>query len=73
MYDGPGHARQCLADFKQRHSTVRPHWALVPAEGGDPLTPYEVYPEAWPVQIPKWQSWALAAREELERMLAEVA
>ena len=30
LYDDPAHARACLAEFRTRYNTVRPHWALVP-------------------------------------------
>jgi transposase InsO family protein len=43
MYDHPQHARECLAEFRARYNERRPHWALLPAEGGDVLAPIEVY------------------------------
>jgi hypothetical protein len=43
LYDNPGHARECLEEFRQRYNERRPHWALVPETGGDPLVPVEVY------------------------------
>lgn len=70
LYDGPAHARQCLAEFHDRYNNKRPHWALIPEEGGDPLTPQEVYSQSRAVKIPKWQTWARAAQEKLEQMLA---
>jgi len=73
MYDSPAHGRQCLAEFRDRYNTLRPHWALVPEEGGDPLTPQEVYAEGRAVGIPKWQPWAVAARAKLNAMLPGVA
>jgi putative transposase len=33
LYEDPQHARACLAEFRERYNTVRPHWALVPEEG----------------------------------------
>ena len=36
-------AREKLAAFHVRYNEVRPHWALQPEEGGDPVTPQEVY------------------------------
>ena len=36
-------ARECLAEFRARYNERRPHWALVPEEGGDVLVPVEVY------------------------------
>lgn len=69
MYDHPQHARTCLAEFRQRYNEQRPHWALVPSEGGDPLVPREVYAEGHSIQIPRWQTWARAAEAKLERMI----
>ena len=43
LYENPQHAHACLAEFHVRYNNVRPHWALVPEEGGDPLVPAEVY------------------------------
>jgi len=73
MYDSPAHCRECLAEFRQRYNRLRPHWALVPAEGGDPLTPHDVYVGGVRTQIPKWQTWARAARAKLDQMMAEAA
>ena len=73
MYDSPAHGRRCLAEFRERYNTRRPHWALVPEEGGDPLTPHEVYAEGRQVGIPKWQGWAVAAKAKLEEMMEAVA
>lgn len=73
LYDGPDHARTCIAEFRQRYNYRRPHWALVPAQGGDPLTPAQVYTEAVPTRIPKWQSWARNAKERIEKLLSEAA
>ena len=38
LYDTPAHARDCIAEFRSRYNESRPHWALVPGNGGDPLT-----------------------------------
>ena len=73
LYDDPSHARVCLAEFKQRYNTRRPHWALVPAQGGDPLVPEEVYAQGRVTQIPKWQAWARRAKATLDRMMEEAA
>ena len=73
MYDNPEHCRVCLAEFRDRYNNRRPHWALIPEEGGDPLTPQEVYVESHKTQIPKWQAWAKAARKKLDQMLTEAA
>ena len=40
--------------------------ALVPANGGDPVTPEDVYRRGFEVQIPKWQTWARKAKEQLK-------
>ena len=73
MYDNPEHCRVCLAEFRDRYNNRRPHWALISEEGGDPLTPQEVYVESRKTQIPKWQAWAKAARKKLDQMLTEAA
>jgi transposase InsO family protein len=70
LYEDPQHARACLAEFRERYNTVRPHWALVPEEGGDPWVPAEVYAGGRTIQIPRWQQWARAAQAKLEEMLA---
>lgn len=63
LYEDPDHARRCLAEFRERYNGSRPHWALVPEEGGDPLVPAEVYAGGRAIQIPRWQSWARGPRE----------
>lgn len=73
LYDNPNHARQCLEEFRQRYNQRRPHWALVPESGGDPLVPLEVYTGGMSIRIPKWQGWAKGAKEKLDRMLAAEA
>lgn len=73
LYDSPQHCRECLAEFRQRYNTQRPHWALRPVEGGDPLVPEEVYAGGRVVQIPKWQEWAIKAKAELDRLRQEAA
>ena len=73
LYDSPEHCRQCLAEFRQRYNRLRPHWALVPAEGGDPVTPQDVYVGGVRTRIPKWQAWAQAAKSKLDEMLEKVA
>jgi len=69
LYDSPFHARQCLAEFRVRYNTVRPHWALVPEQGADPMTPHDVYVEGKAIGIPKWQGWAKAAKAKLDEMI----
>ena len=70
LYEHPQHARECLAEFRERYNSLRPHWALVPEEGGDPWVPAEVYADGRTIQIPRWQRWARAAQAKLEEMLA---
>jgi putative transposase len=73
LYDHPQHARLCLAEFRERYNRLRPHWALRPEEGGDPLVPEEVYAGGRLVQLPRWQGWARAAKAKLEELLGVVA
>ena len=73
LYDNPSHARECLEEFRQRYNQRRPHGALVPETGGDPLVPVEVYTGGMAIRIPKWQGWAKGAKEKLDRMLASEA
>jgi len=73
LYDHPQHARECLAEFRERYNQRRPHWALVPEAGGDPWVPAEVYAGERTIQIPKWQTWAIAAQAKLDELLAEAA
>jgi transposase InsO family protein len=70
LYDHPQHCRMCLAEFRARYNERRPHWALIPQEGGDPLVPVEVYARKRTIQLPRWQTWARAAHAKLEEMLA---
>ena len=71
LYRSPGEARESLEVFRRRYNEIRPHWALVPIEGGDPVTPTDVYVHGEAVQLPKWQGWAKAARQKLEDMVAD--
>ena len=61
------------AEFRERYNERRPHWALIPEEGGDPLVPAEVYASGRTIQIPRWQEWARAAQAKLEKLLKEAA
>jgi RNA-directed DNA polymerase len=70
IYDRPAHARVCLAEFHERYNTSRPHWALVPEGGGDPVTPEEVYSGGVAIGIPKWQGWAKGAKKKLDDLMA---
>jgi transposase InsO family protein len=70
LYDNPAHARFCLAEFRERYNMLRPHWALIPQEGGDPLTPSDVYVDGRMVRLPKWQGWAKGAKAKLDKLMA---
>jgi len=69
LYTDVAHARICLAEFRERYNRHRPHWALRPEAGGDPLVPEEVYAGGRIVQLPRWQQWAKAAKEKLNEMM----
>lgn len=71
LYNGPADARRSLAAYRECYNRIRPHWALWPVGGGDPLVPADVYLDGLAVTIPKWQGWALAAKEKLQQMKAE--
>ena len=64
------YTRRCLAEFRERYNHRRPHWALIPEEGGDPVTPHDVYVGGVKVGIPKWQGWAKGAKAKLDQMMA---
>ena len=68
LYRGPSHARDCLAEFHMRYNMVRPHWALRPIGGGDPVTPVDVYVHGVAIELPRWQGWARAAQQKLLEM-----
>jgi len=69
VYDSPQHARDCLAEFRDRYNDNRPHWALVPETGGDPVTPTEVYKDGVVTRLPRWQAWARDVKEKLDALL----
>jgi transposase InsO family protein len=71
MYDNPGHARDCLAEFRERYNRQRPHWALVPVDGGDPVTPAEVYEDGIVTKLPRWQAWAHDVKKRLDELLEQ--
>jgi putative transposase len=73
LYEHPQHARECLAEFRTRYNNRRPHWALIPENGGDPLVPEEVYAGGRTTEIPKWQTWARAAQAKLKAMMEDAA
>ncbi len=69
LYASPADAREKLAAFHVRYNEVRPHWALQPEEGGDPVTPKDVYCGGRAIQLPKWQPWAVEAKRKMEELL----
>lgn len=73
IYESPADARERLAAFRTRYNEVRPHWALRPKDGGDPVTPKDVYCHGVSTEIPAWQSWAKAAKKKLEKLMEEDA
>ena len=73
VYDSPAHARDGMAVFRTRHNEYRPHWALVPAEGSDPLTPHDVYVSGCTTKIPKWPGWAKGAKQRLDALMGQTA
>lgn len=73
LYDNPQDAREKLTAFRKRYNDVRPHWALEPAEGGDVLTPEDVYVRGRTITLPKWQGWAKAARKKLDESMQQDA
>ena len=60
FYHNPTHGRVCLEEFRVHYNTIWLHWALIPQQGGDPITPHDVYVEGKVTAIPKWQGWANA-------------
>ncbi len=68
LYESPAEARESLARFHRRYNTERPHWALIPEECGDPMTPEDVYVHGLAAKLPRWQKWARAARKKLEEL-----
>ena len=44
---------------------------LVPAEGGDPLVPAEVYAQGRRTQLPRWQGWAREVKKKLDALLEQ--
>jgi len=69
----PNPARACLAEFRERYNRLRPHWALVPESGGDPVTPEDVYLGRTRPQLPRWQAWARAAQEKMDQLTQAAA
>lgn len=73
IYRSAAEARDRLACFHHCYKEIRPHWALIPEEGRDAVTPADVYRLGARVQIPAWQGWAKADREKLDALLAHDA
>jgi putative transposase len=73
LYDNPGHCCDCLLAFRTRYNEVRPHWALVPEHGGDPVTPIEAYTGRIVPRLPKWQGWAREAKAKLDDLMQQDA
>jgi len=71
FYTSPGEARASLEVFRKRYNTYRPHWALIPEESGDPVTPYDVFALGRKTQIPRWQKWAQKAKEKIDADLVQ--
>ena len=69
IYDSPAHGRDCLEAFRARYNRRQPHWSLIPKCSGDPITPEEVYVHGLATLIPKWQTWAQKAKEQLELLI----
>jgi putative transposase len=68
LYESPAHGRECIEEFRHRYNGARPHWALIPVGGGDPLTPEEVYIEGCATELPRWQVWAREAKAKLDSL-----
>jgi hypothetical protein len=62
----PPDAREKLEAFCCRYVLL--HWALVPKDGGDAITP--LYHGGAEIELPQWQGWARAARAKLEAAMA---
>ena len=73
LWESPEHGRQCIAEFRERYNHRRPHWALIPEQGGDIRTPAAVYVSGLTIKIPKWQGWAKGAKEKIDKMINEAA
>lgn len=73
LYESPAQARECIAEFKRRYNEVRPHWALIPEGGGDPVTPQDVYVNGLAIGIPRWQGWARGAKKRLDELMGQVS
>jgi transposase InsO family protein len=70
LYTSPGEARESLAEFRVRYNQIRPHRALLPAGGGDVLTPVDVYLHGQAIELPRWQGWGQSSERETGRARA---
>jgi len=73
LYENPEHARVCIAEFRERYNFRRPHWALVPENGGDALTPKDIYLDNRTIRIPEWQEWAKNALKKIQNEVVDAA
>ena len=48
---------------------VKNRQALIPEDGDDSMTPYDVYVEGKVTVIPKWQGWAKGAKAKLDAIM----
>lgn len=69
LYESPAEARQSLEQFRERYNWDRPHWALMPNDGGEARVPGEVLTGKATVKIPAWQKWAIDAKRRVEEEL----
>jgi len=44
---------------------------MILMQGGDPMTPYNVYVDGQAIAIPKWQGWAKSAKEKLDQLISQ--
>ena len=68
----PGEARESLEILRRRYNDIRPHRALIPPDGGDPVTPADVYVRGQAVGLATWQGWAKAARQKLPQITENI-
>lgn len=73
LYASPTDCRERLEGFRTRYNEIRPHWALEPEQGGDVVTPADVYCRGVAVRLPAWQTWAKAAKQRLDQWMADDA
>lgn len=73
IYESPAQARRSLEEYRTKYNTIRPHWALILEQGGDPATPEEVYLGKVKCEIPKWQQWAINAKKIIDEKMGDYA